>query len=211
MSAKINLIGQKFGMLIVIAETDKRSSDSICWLCRCDCGNEVIVSGDSLRSGLTKSCGCLRKAKAKERFTKHGKTKARTYYIWANMKDRCLNPNNDQYKDYGGRGIIICDRWLKFENFLADMGECPKSLSIERTDNDLGYYKENCIWATQKQQTRNRRSNLLIEFNGKTQCLAAWAEELGIGRQTLSNRLKRGWSIEKALITPVRKGKEIAI
>lgn len=200
----VDLIGKRFGRLMVIAKAGKRSDRYICWLCKCDCGNEIIVPGVSLKSGNTKSCGCLKKEKLIKRNTTHSKSNTLTYHIWQVMKNRCSNPDYKHYKDYGGRSIIVCERWLKFENFLADMGEAPKGLSIERTNNDLGYCKENCIWATRKQQNRNKRSNLLIEFNGKTQCVSAWAEELGIHRNTLFTRLNRGWSIEKAFMTPVR-------
>lgn len=197
----LDLVGQRFGRLTVIAKTDQRCGRNICWLCQCDCGNEIIVIGFNLKRGTTKSCGCLRE----EKTTTHGKTKTRTYDIWSLMKNRCSNPHYSQYEDYGGRGIAVCDRWLKFENFLEDMGEAPGGLSIEREDNDLGYYKENCIWATRKQQGRNKRNNRLIEFNGRIQCVSAWAEELVVKCITLFNRLKRGWSIQKALTTPVKK------
>lgn len=200
----IDLVGQRFGRLTVIAKTDKRSGHNICWLCKCDCGNEVVVSSHNLKSGNTQSCGCL----FKETKTTHGKRKTRTYNIWNKMKNRCSNPNDSRYKDYGGRRITVCDRWSRengFINFLTDMGEAPKGLSIERKDNYLGYCKANCIWATQKKQNRNKRNNRLIEFNGKTQCLTAWAEELGIKCKTLFTRLKLGWSIEKALKAPVGK------
>jgi hypothetical protein len=121
------------------------------------------------------------------------------------MITRCINPNNERYKDYGGRGITVCDRWLKFENFLEDMGECPPGLTLDRIKNNLGYYHGNCHWTTPKQNNRNKRNNHLITFNGKTQCLSAWAEQLNISRTTLWCRINRyNWSIEKALTIPTR-------
>jgi hypothetical protein len=144
---------------------------------------------------------------------KHGHTKttwqSKTYTAWKHMKHRCYNKNNPYYKDYGGRGITVCDRWIVengFINFLEDMGESPPGLSIDRIDNNLGYSKENCKWSTNKEQTRNKRNNRLIVFGGRTQCLASWAEERMISPKILKERLdKLGWSIKKALTTPVKE------
>ena len=118
------------------------------------------------------------------------------------MLQRCENPKNQKYGDYGGRGIKVCRRWLKFENFLADMGECPPGLTIERKDNDKGYFPGNCIWASRAQQAKNRRYCRRITFNGKTQLLDAWAEETGIASMTLRGRLNAGWSVKQALTVP---------
>lgn len=125
-----------------------------------------------------------------------------TYQSWASMKTRCYNPKNKSYEHYGGRGITVCDRWLKFENFLEDMGERPGGMSIDRVDTSLGYYPENCRWATQKQQQRNRSDNWLIEYNGQKRCLSEWSELLGINRHTLTRRLK-SWSVERAFTAPL--------
>lgn len=140
---------------------------------------------------------------------KHGHAKTgketKTHRTWKAMKRRCININDKKYKDYGGRGITVCERWLKFENFLEDMEECPPGLSLDRIDNSLGYYKENCRWSTQKEQTRNTRKNVNIIFNGKTQCLSAWAEEYKISPGTLWCRIyKSNWTIERALMTPTK-------
>jgi hypothetical protein len=123
------------------------------------------------------------------------------------MKERCCNPSNKHYKDYGARGIAICDRWqTSFEAFLEDMGPKPTGkYTIERVDNSKGYSPENCIWATDKTQARNTRNNRCFTLNGETQCLSAWAEDYGIEYPILWSRIKRGWPIEKALTTPVRK------
>ncbi len=118
------------------------------------------------------------------------------YTVWASMKTRCLNPNTLHYKNYGGRGITVCDRWMQFENFLADMGERPRGMTIHRKDNDKGYFLENCVWATAAEQSRATRANRLITARGKTQCVTDWALELGIPKETLYHRLNKGLSGE---------------
>jgi hypothetical protein len=126
------------------------------------------------------------------------------------MKDRCLNPNSEQYKYYGGRGITICDRWMDFANFLADMGKPPPRMTLERVKNNLGYCLENCIWATRREQSNNTRSNRNIAYNGVTASVAEWSERLGLPRNSalIHQRIdKLGWSEEKAITTPVRKKK----
>jgi hypothetical protein len=125
--------------------------------------------------------------------------------VWKGILARCQNPNNAAYKNYGGRGITVCERWQSFRNFIYDMGPRPKGLFIERIDNDLGYCPSNCKWATWHEQSRNRRNNRIIEFNGKSQCLADWAEETGINRNVIAKRLNTGWSIKRALTVPMTK------
>jgi hypothetical protein len=208
MSNFIDLTGKKFNKLVVIKPTGKSSDGHYEWLCKCDCGNEKIICGNSLKRGNTKSCGCLRR---KGNNVKHGHTKndagrtRKTYNVWSSIIQRCTNQNDQHWKNYGGRGIIICDRWKKFKNFLDDMGEVPIGLQIDRIDNDGNYCKENCRWTTPKENSRNKRSNYMITFNKKTQCISAWAEETGINKRTIRERLVRGhWSINKALTTPTR-------
>jgi len=138
--------------------------------------------------------------------TQHGGRHTPEYAAWTRMKRRCYNPKQDHYDRYGGRGIAVCARWLNsFENFLADMGPRPSPKhSIERKDNDRDYEPANCVWATLTEQTRNRCTNKLLTYKGRTQCLAAWAEEIGIGRSTLDRRIRHyKWPIERALTTPV--------
>lgn len=207
-----DLIGQKFDRLIIVKRIDNDKWGHSMWLCLCDCGIKTIVQGNHLENGSTKSCGCLQK-ELLSRKTKHGHNRSgkesRTYRVWGDMIQRCTNPNRKGYKNYGGRDITICRRWLKFENFLEDMGEVPKELQLDRIDNNKGYYKSNCNWVTSKQNNRNKRNNHLIINDGKTQCIIAWTEELGIKIKTLDSRInKLGWSIEKALTTPVRKIKQ---
>jgi len=126
------------------------------------------------------------------------------------MRNRCTNFNYSGYKDYGGRGITVCERWMKFENFLEDMGEPPtKGHTLDRKNNDRGYCKSNCRWATKKQQMRNKRNNRLLTYKGKTQCMTDWASQYGMNKNTLRSRIvEMNWSIEKALTSPVRKRKK---
>lgn len=150
-----SLRGETFGLLLVLYRTENDRSRHRCWLCRCSCGVEKIVREAPLRRGLVKSCGCLCK-KTKHGHSLRGKP-SRTYMCWSSMIQRCNNPNHRYWKHYGGRGIQIHPDWLIFKNFLRDMGELPKGLSLDRVDNNGDYEKENCKWSTPKEQTNNRR------------------------------------------------------
>jgi len=211
MSKFIDLTGQKFGRLTVIERVSNSKHSRSMWLCKCDCGIEKIILGNDLHRNHTKSCGCLRKETTRQRFTKHGHSKkgkvTKIYSIWLSMIQRCTNPKNKNYHHYGGRGITVCKRWSNsFENFNKDMAkEWKLKLTIERKNNDKGYCKNNCYWATWSQQQRNKRNNRLISYLGKSQCIAAWAEEMDIPDYIIDQRIKRGWDIAKALETPVRK------
>ncbi len=206
----IDRTGQRFGMLVVVRLATKLPTK---WECLCDCGGRGTPLAGALQSGNTKSCGCRKRNVLGESTTTHGMAGTRTHRIWRGMRTRCTNPNTKSYKDYGARGITICKRWDKFENFLADMGECPEGLSLERRENDKGYSKGNCYWATREEQNRNARSNVNLTFKGKTQCATAWAREVGIAKETLRQRLNRGWSVEDAVTRPPRamrrKGKAL--
>jgi hypothetical protein len=163
----------------------------------------------NLRSGHTQSCGCLRDERRIEVHTTHGMTGTHTYSVWKSMHQRCSNPNHEYYHRYGGRGIKVCSPWKEFSAFLADMGECPDELTIERIDNDGDYTLDNCKWVTLKENARNRSSNVEVTYNGKTQCFAAWEEELGFKHGTLWNRINTyNWSIEKAMTEPVKFSKK---
>ena len=199
MSRIINLVGQRFGKLMVEEYIGPHPSGSL-WQCTCDCGGESQVASNKLRRGQTKSCGCLVK--------KHGMHNTITYKSYDTAKQRCNNPKNDNFHNYGGRGIAMCGRWNNpkdgFVNFLSDMGERPsKRHFIERIDNDGDYEPLNCKWADLVEQCNNRRGNRHITYDGETKTLANWARKMNMIPETISARIGRGWSVEKAIETPV--------
>lgn len=198
--------GDRFGRLTIIKEMSQKNKPRR-FLCECECGNQKVVSLSKLRTGNTKSCGCLQK-EVRESFLTitHGQSNTRIYNIWAGMKDRCLSSNNPTFKHYGGRGIKICDAWLNFEPFYkwALQNGYHDNLSIERINNNGNYEPNNCEWATQKKQSNNTRRSKFIEFNGQKKTIKEWAEHLDIKYLLLYKRLSRGWSIEKAFYTPSR-------
>jgi hypothetical protein len=183
------------------------------WLCECECvaKTKIPVNYYKLISGHTKSCGCLnteRIGQMGRANKRHGKSHTKEHKTWSAMFQRCYNTNNKYYKDYGGRGIIVCERWHTFENFFADMGECPSDKdSIDRIDNDGIYYKENCRWATQIEQCNNRRPRKYVTYNGRQRSLASLAKEHGLDYHTVQTRVDRHWTLERALKTPVRARK----
>jgi hypothetical protein len=188
------LMGQRFGRLTVIGYHDKNSCGQVRWVCKCDCGNEHVAVGAQLKRLHTKSCGCLQRESRVTSNTTHGMTDSPTYKVWENMRTRCSNPNRKQWKDYGGRGIKVCDRWQQsFEAFLSDMGERPSSKhTIERKDTNGNYEPGNCIWATMQEQNWNRREHHNLTIEGVTKCVGQWASEKGINVETLYNRIKAG-------------------
>lgn len=178
--------------------------------CICVCG--VIKNIRCRHLKTTNSCGCVHKKDSSEKWLKHGYGGTPEYESWFKMKDRCLNTDYHAYKDYGGRGITICERWLDEENgisnFVEDMGKRPSSkYTLDRIDNNGNYEPKNCRWATKKEQSRNRRSNVLFRYNNEEKCAAEWCEQLKMPKSTFFNRLKRGWSIERTLMEPVREKK----
>ena len=196
MNTRLQLIGQRFGRLVVIADAGRQGKRSL-WHCRCDCGGEKTVVGTKLREGAIKSCGCMCSAGNNKT---HGLSATTEYAVWICMMHRCYNPKRRDYRHYGGRGIRVCARWKKFENFYADMSPRPPGLTLERRNNDKGYNMENCYWADRKTQARNRRNAALVTHDGKTASLAEWAEELGVVYGTLSWRRQQGWP-DAAVIT----------
>lgn len=188
-----NLAGQVFGYVTALRIHGKDTQGGFTWLCLCSCGNKCIRSRRNMVSGKTVSCGCFFKRK------RGGKRDYKSYHVWRSMLQRC----REKDPRYGGRGIKVCKRWLKFENFLKDMGERPAGMSIERKDNDGNYEPSNCKWATPKEQTRNSSRNVKITMNGKTQCVADWAAELKVPAKRVYARLKMGWGIQHALLDHV--------
>lgn len=194
-----NIVGLKFGDLTVMETADRGKYKELRLLCLCDCGNKKNVSRSHLIGGDVKSCGCFLKEFKKT----HGMSYTRTYTTWESMIDRCFNENYSRFNDYGARGISVCKAWIKFEKFYEDMGDRPKGKTLDRIDNTKGYFKENCRWATPKEQSRNSRSNIIIEYNNMAKCIEEWAEYLKINSSTLRKRLNRGWSVERAFLTEV--------
>lgn len=209
----VDLTGKKFGRWTVLKRDLTIKKPGAMWECECACGTKRTVCAQGLKNGDSSSCGCynreVQRKSCIERNTTHKKSKTQTYFTWMNMIQRCTNPKNPKYRIYGHRGIRVCERWLKFENFLADMGERPfKNYSIDRINNNGNYEPENCRWASPQEQARNQTKTRLIKYNGKTQTLMEWAEETGIPHYNLHQRLsKLGWSIERALNEKAYLGK----
>ena len=203
-SKREDVIGNTYGYLKVLEDAeDIVSTKGIVArmvLCECKCGNNKVVRLGNIKHGKTVSCGCFKKENPSG--TKHGMSTTRIYKIWKIMKKRCSNKNTLCYKNYGERGIKVCDDWINsFENFNNDMNEgYSDKLTIDRIDNNKGYSKENCRWATMKEQNNNRSNNRLLTFNGKTQTMSQWADETGINKGTISSRINRdGLSVGDAL------------
>lgn len=207
-----DLTGKRFSRFLVVEHAGKSTTPSCrdhFWRCLCDCGEIVLIAAGPLVSGHAKSCGCRKlesgTAAANKANTTHGMRHAPEYYVWHSMLDRCRCLTSRNSKNYGGRGITVCDRWLDFSSFIADMGPRPSSkYSLERINNDGSYCKSNCRWATRKEQMRNKRTNRVLTYAGKTMCLAAWSDETGINQDALWMRLKLGWPVERALTEPIK-------
>ena len=201
----------KYGRFSVIEQMPSDDPRHKYFRCLCDCGREKIVREDHLKSGRSRSCGCLRSERAAETGKGFGERRKRhghaagfdttpTYRTWQSMKARCLDRNHKHFKNYGGRGIKVCDAWMDFSAFLSDMGERPKGTTIERTDNSGNYEPGNCVWATSKQQSRNKRTSRTIRAFGKNTTIAELAEEYGLTYNTLYARIvKADMSPEDAI------------
>lgn len=180
-------------------------------LCECGCGQYTNIADRTRKDrGMIRGQPARfiehhasRTAAAANRT--HGLADSPTYDSWLGLVARCTNPKNPAWASYGGRGIRVCDKWLKFENFVADMGIRPSGTSIDRIDNDGNYEPTNCRWATRREQNGNQRTSVRLTLNGKTQHIAAWARETGLDHETISYRIRSGWSIEAALTKPARK------
>lgn len=189
-----NLKGQTFGRLVALSKVQKRSTDkNIFWECKCSCGEPKIVAASNLRNGTTNSCGCFRRELMAAKNITHGKSRTPEYITWTGMIDRCHNTENIGFTDYGGIGIKVCREWRdSFETFLSDMGPRPAlRYSIDRKDNNLGYFKENCRWATNHTQSRNRSDNKFITIDGVTLCQSDWCKKLGIEYSNTYRKARR--------------------
>ncbi len=185
-----NETGSKYGRWTVLRRANKNQGTAAAWVVRCVCGTEAEVVGTSLRSGTSTSC---KSCSTRDSHTTHGKSRTLLYTTWCAIVKRTTNPKSKAFKNYGGRGIRICDAWRSsFEKFAQDMGAKPVGTSLERIDNDGPYSPENCVWATRAQQARNKRTNVTITHAGKTLCIADWAELLGIPSPTIYTRIKSG-------------------
>lgn len=202
-----DISGQQFGRLTAIKFLRIEKHKAI-WLCQCECGGSIEVIGKDLTSGHTKSCGCLRKEKAHKVNKTHGKTNTRLYGVWCYMKRRCYNKNCKDYKNYGARGIKVCDEWkddfMSFYNWSMSHGYSD-TLTIDRVDVNENYEPSNCQWATIKQQNRNTRKNKYYTIDGETHCLSEWCEILNLNYKCVQDRLRRNWSIKESLELKERK------
>lgn len=209
----IDITGQKFGRLKVLNYEGRNAQRIQFWKCKCNCGNETIVRSSNLKSGTTKSCGCLKSDIATKRNIEnatHGKSKERIYNVWAGMKSRCNYEKDDSYAHYGGRGIKVCEEWdNSFQNFnqWAMRNGYEDHLSIDRIDNDGDYEPINCRWATDLEQHNNRSDNRHITYKGETLTIADMARKHKMKYNILFRRIKRGWSVERAIEQPIKGGK----
>lgn len=204
-SKRINLVGKKFGKLLVIAKAENDKNGKSQWRCKCECGTKTIVRANNLLGGYTKSCG-----RHKEKRVIHGERKTRLYTIWTNMKRRCLCKTSTKYSLYGGRGIEVNHDWkenfISFRDWSMNNGY-RDDLTIDRIDVNGNYEPNNCRWVTPKEQCRNTRKNVFITLNNETHCISEWGEKFGIKPSTIAYRLKAGWKEEQAIKTPSRREK----
>lgn len=199
-------VGQKVGHLTLLQSEVRKEVRH--WHCRCDCGRLTTKRASCIRRSPLPSCGCKTPGLISKAARKHGMTVGRRtpeYSSWVHMNRRCNSPSNTCYKNYGRRGITICERWQSFENFLADMGNAPSPKhTLDRINVNGNYEPSNCRWATKLEQDNNKRGNVRLTLNGRTMTIAQWNRELGMSTATVQTRLKRGWTVEEALTIPVQ-------
>lgn len=195
----INILGRRFGRLTVIERVEPSDGKKLRWKCVCDCGGGAISYYSDLASGHSLSCGCVQRERARAAKTTHGQSGSPEHRSWKAMWTRVTNSKVPNYKDYGGRGIAVCDRWLLFENFYADMGDRPAGTSLDRIDNSRGYEPGNCRWADRKTQNSNRRSNKIISLNGESRTLSEWSRLSGVDRHTIMKRIMSGARDEEVI------------
>jgi hypothetical protein len=194
---KADLLGRKFGLLLAVSAAPSDARGQSRWLCRCECGKQTTLKAYNLVNGHTRSCGCLRAPF-------DGTHATPTYRIWSGIISRCTSPGTSRYAYYGARGVTVCKRWLLYESFLADMGERPPKMQIERIDNDGHYEPSNCRWATRNEQQRNKRSNRILVLGKERITLAEASERFGLKANTIRKRLDLGWSPVSAVTVPLR-------
>lgn len=211
---KLNdITGKKFGRLKVIKRMPNSKWNETRWLCQCDCGKQIVSTYGKLAYNHTTSCGCYSKELLIKNRTKHHLRKHKLYYIWSGAKQRCTNKKSKFFKDYGGRGIKVCEEWnneengfLNFYNWAIENGYTEngdyRQYTLDRIDVNGNYEPDNCRWVSQKIQNNNRRSNRIIEYNGEKHTITEWCQIKNITRSTFYHRIARGWSLEKTLITP---------
>lgn len=204
MVAMMDLTGQRYGRLVVLRRAEKRKP--VVWKCRCDCGTIKDIRAGQLRTGKTRSCGCIALERIGQLRRSHGMSKMAEYKIWKDIKKRCFNPNHAAFKDYGGRGISVAREWRdSFPAFLEHIGPRPSpGHSVDRIDNSKGYEPGNCRWATHAEQSRNSRQNRMITHQGMTLTVTDWAALVGIDSKIVFMRLKYGWDPVDALCRPVK-------
>lgn len=201
MTKPLDLTNKRFGKLVALRTVGNNNHGSKLWLCKCDCGKMSVVVSTQLTCGITKSCGCLSSEKAIKRNLKHGKSKTRLYTIYSGMKQRCYYPKDRCYKNYGAKGITICEEWKDFENFYdwAVKNGYSEGLSIDRIDNSRGYSPDNCRWVSSIVQACNKQNNHLITWKGETHTLSQWSRITGIESSLIRYRLKRGMDLDLVL------------
>jgi hypothetical protein len=202
--ARIDLTGRVFHRLTILHRSATRRH---AWLCRCACGKEKEILASNLTLGITQSCGCLQRERTRAASLTHGRSGTPEHEIWQGMRKRCYQPTCRAYKDYGGRGIQVCDEWQDFARFYADMGPRPSPKhTVERHDNNGPYAPDNCSWAPRSEQANNTRRNRRLTLRGETRTLHQWAQSVGMTDHVLKKRLNRGWRIDKALTIPLQRG-----
>ncbi len=200
-----NLTGRRFNRLIALEYAGTRGPTQTMWLCLCDCGVRKVINAQALKKGATQSCGCLNAERRAETHTKHGLSHHPLYGTWKGIMGRCYNPKDKDYPSYGGRGIAVCERWHKVENFVADLVAAPEGKTLDRRNNLLGYSPRNVRWASAQQQGNNKRNNVSGLVNGEKMCVAKAAREFGVTETTIFRRMSAGMTLEQAVAVPTRK------
>lgn len=203
MTKRIDLTGQRFGRLVVLGYSHTKNGQAF-WSCQCDCGNTKQIRGSDLRAGKSLSCKCLNYEVSRT----HKMSKTKIYMVWINMHSRCYKNNHPEYKRYGERGIRVCDKWQTFEGFFEDMGTTYKEgLSIDRINVNGNYCKENCRWADNITQQKNRRTTKFYTLNGETETFTYFCRKYNVNYELARGRLRMGWDIEKIFTTPSQRNK----